>query len=69
MVATTLAAQALSARTIRDLEDLQETYDYVIVGGELSGLFVAARLGEDPGGQYQYPWAHQSALTDWNCPH
>lgn len=50
-----LAAHALSAGIIRDLEDLEETYDYVIGGGGLSGLVVAARLTEDPDGESQYP--------------
>ena len=47
-----LVAQALSAGIIRDLDDLAETYDYVIAGGGLSGLVVAARLTEDADGQW-----------------
>ena len=50
VLVATLLAHALSAGIIRDLEDLEETYDYVIAGGGLSGLVVAARLTEDPDG-------------------
>lgn len=55
VVVVALAAHALSAGIIRDLDDLDETYDYVIAGGGLSGLVVAARLSEDPDGQYLLP--------------
>ena len=52
VVAATLATRAMSGGIIRDLKDLEEAYDYVIAGGGLSGLVVAARLSEDPDGQY-----------------
>lgn len=36
----------------RSFNDLQDTYDYVVVGGGTSGLVVANRLSEDPDGSW-----------------
>jgi ribulose 1,5-bisphosphate synthetase/thiazole synthase len=40
-------AGACSAVEKRDLRELSESYDYVVVGGGVSGLVVANRLTED----------------------
>jgi ribulose 1,5-bisphosphate synthetase/thiazole synthase len=40
-------AGVCSAVEKRDLKALDESYDYVVVGGGVSGLVVASRLTED----------------------
>lgn len=50
-VCTTGAAIRPSLVTRQDSSTLS-SYDYVIIGGGTSGLTVANRLTEDPGGQY-----------------
>ncbi len=54
-----LATSAYSSPTnspravhITDLNNLKESYDYVIIGGGTSGLTVADRLTEDPKGRF-----------------
>ncbi|KZL67777.1 gmc oxidoreductase [Colletotrichum incanum] len=43
-----LAAPAAAKFARRNTTDLKDSYDYVIIGGGLSGLVVANRLTEDP---------------------
>lgn len=45
------ARQTFPGRTLHRASETQNTYDYVVVGGGLSGLVVANRLSEDPGRQ------------------
>lgn len=40
-------AGVCSAVEKRDLQSLNERYDYIVVGGGVSGLVVANRLSED----------------------
>lgn len=46
-----IAAPAAAKFAKRNATDLHDSYDYVIVGGGLSGLVVANRLTEDPDGK------------------
>jgi ribulose 1,5-bisphosphate synthetase/thiazole synthase len=39
---------ASSAQVKRSVDDLLDSYDYVVIGGGTSGLVVANRLSEDP---------------------
>lgn len=43
---------------------LRSQYNYIVVGGGASGLVVANRLTEDPGGEYAFPSTPDSNLTD-----
>lgn len=64
-----LASVALSAGIIRGLDDLEESYDYVIAGGGLSGLVVAARLSEALDGEYLLPWRREHTLANRDYSH
>ena len=66
VVVATLATQVQSGGIIRDLKDLEETYDYVIAGGGLSGLVVATRLSEDFDGKYEIRSGCRYPLTYWS---
>lgn len=46
-----IAAPAAAKFAKRNTTDLHDSYDYVIIGGGLSGLVVANRLTEDPEGK------------------
>ena len=47
-------AGVCSAVEKRDLKALDESYDYVVVGGGVSGLVVANRLTEDSNSAFCY---------------
>ncbi len=55
LLATSIYSSPInSARAVHitDLNNLKESYDYVIIGGGTSGLTVADRLTEDPKGRF-----------------
>lgn len=54
---STFAAPTTAKFAKRHATELGDAYDYVIVGGGLSGLVVANRLTEDPDGGYPSFWA------------
>ena len=43
------AHQAFPGRVLNRASEVEQSYDYVVVGGGLSGLVVANRLSENPG--------------------
>lgn len=43
------AHQAFPGRILNRASEVEQSYDYVVVGGGLSGLVVANRLSENPG--------------------
>lgn len=68
-----LAALALAFAGIcaalekHDLKALDEQYDYIVVGGGVSGLVVANRLTEDSKSGYQERDLLEVNNTDLNC--
>jgi hypothetical protein len=49
--AATLSAPKIHARVLKDGEAVNESYDYVVIGGGTAGLTVGDRLTEDGKGK------------------
>ena len=61
-----VSSKLLAVVTLLGLSTAQDTYDYVVVGGGVTGLVVANRLSEDKKSQSNNPSNIPAKLTKWH---